>query len=51
MPVLGDEEGMLPLGAGTAVGGADGPVVMRIDEPFGDAGVNHGLDSEGHPWG
>ncbi len=41
---------MLPLGAGFAVFGADGPAVFGVDDPFAHAGVDHRLDREDHPW-
>jgi len=49
--VVGDEEGVLPLGAGASVLGAGGPQVGGIDDGLAYPGVDHRFDGEGHPCG
>jgi len=46
--VGGDEDGVLPLGGGAVVFGADSPVVFGIDHAFARAGIDHRLDRKGH---
>ena len=44
---MGDEDGVLEVGRGFPVFGDDCPAVVK-DAHTGDAGVDHGFDSEGH---
>ena len=45
--VIGDDQGMFPLGRQAAVFGDDGPIVIEhFNLAF--AGIDHGLDGEGH---
>lgn len=51
MAILGDEDGVFPLGGGFAVFGADGPAVFGVEDGVANACVDHGLDGEDHAGG